>query len=152
MNFAVSRSGGGHVRTLTRTFPSAASFCVRRIPALTPVAGRESHACCLPLCAGSKLNIHPVHPERPALSSTAEGAPRRPIRVVGPAEACRADQCLRAAGSRATPSTAGDDSGLISYLLFVNVLFVSVAYVELFVCRRVYSGFVFYVVSCRTSE
>ena len=33
--------------------------------AWSPCVGRESHALCPLMCAGSKLNIQPVHPERP---------------------------------------------------------------------------------------
>ena len=46
-------------------------FACAAHPALSP-----------PVCAGSKLIIHPVHPERAAASLVGPGAPRAPIRLV----------------------------------------------------------------------
>ena len=68
-------------------FISVANFCLRRIPALPPTVGRQSHDSCLPLCAGGILTIPPVHPVRPASSLAAAGAPRRLLRLVGPPHA-----------------------------------------------------------------
>ena len=82
-NLAVSHTGGWHPRTPSRTLPSVASFCLRRIPALSPAVGRQSHDSCPPLCAGSKLKIYADHPEWSGSSQVDEGAPRRPIRSVG---------------------------------------------------------------------
>ena len=64
--------------------PLPGSFIVRRcLAALQLRAGRESHDCCSPVSAGSKLNIHAVHPERPALPTAAAGVPRRPSPLAG---------------------------------------------------------------------
>ena len=71
MNLTVCRSGDLPPRTLTRTFQIAACLCLRRPSRL--LAPR----------AGSKLNMCPVHHDRPASSLGAAGAPRRPIRSVG---------------------------------------------------------------------
>ena len=84
-------------------FISVANFCLRRIPALPPTVGRQSHDSCLPLCAGGILTIPPVHPVRPASSLAAAGAPRRLLRLVGPPHARIAPLCLPAAGPRASP-------------------------------------------------
>ena len=60
--------------------PLPGSFIVRRcLAALQLRAGRESHDCCSPVSAGSKLNIHAVHPERPASSVAADRCAPRPL-------------------------------------------------------------------------
>ena len=58
-------------------------FACAAHPAVSPRAGCESHDFCPPVCAGSKLNIHPVHAERGAASLAGAGAHRAPIRLVG---------------------------------------------------------------------
>ena len=84
MNLTVCRSGALPPRTLTRTFQIAACLRVRRPSRLLPASGvRISRF--LPACARRKQAQHmcPVHPDRPASSLGAAGAPRRPIRSVG---------------------------------------------------------------------
>ena len=71
----------------------------------------ESHEWRDRVCAGSELIMSPVHPERPASWLAAAGAPRRPMRLVGPPPSLAAHDCLRAAGPRATPGTASDEPG-----------------------------------------
>ena len=101
--FTESRLGALLPRTPLRTFLSARRLACAAHPALSPPAGCESHDSCPLVCAGSKLNIPPVHPERAASSVAAAGARRRPIRLVGPSPSHAAHRCLRAAGPRATP-------------------------------------------------
>ena len=67
INFTVSRSGAPFLRSPPRTLSSLPHFACGVHPAL---------------CAGSKLIIHPVHPERAAASLAGAGAPRAPIRLV----------------------------------------------------------------------
>ena len=124
INFTESRLGALLPRNPLRTFLSARRLACAAHPALSPPAGCESHDSCPLVCAGSKLNIPPVHPERAASSVAAAGAPRRPIRLVGPAGACGAHDCLPAAGPRATPLTAADHPGRPDCLLVVNLLIV----------------------------
>ena len=102
-NFAVSRSGASLPRTPPRTLSSLPPSACAAHPALSPRAGCESHDSCPPVCAGSKLIIHPVHPERAAASRAAAGVPHAPMRLVGPSPSHAAHDCLRAAGPRATP-------------------------------------------------
>ena len=83
INFNVSRSGAPLLRSPPRTLSALPHFACAVHPALSPRAGCESHDSCPPVCAGSKLIIYHVHPERAAASLGAAGAPRRPIRSVG---------------------------------------------------------------------
>ena len=82
-NFAVSRSGASLPRTPPRTFSPTSHLLAPLAPPCRPLAGCESHDSCPLVCAGSKLNMCPVHHDRPASSLGAAGAPRRPIRSVG---------------------------------------------------------------------
>ena len=67
----------------SRTLGFLAPFSASRLAALCLRAGRESHDCCSPVSAESKLNIPADHPERPASPTAAAGAPRRPIPFAG---------------------------------------------------------------------
>ena len=81
--FTESRLGALLPRTPLRTFHSARRLACAARPALSPPAGCESHDSRPLVCAGSKLNIHPVHAERGAASLAGAGAHRAPIRLVG---------------------------------------------------------------------
>ena len=107
-------------------------FCLRRIPALPPSVGRESHDSCLPLCAGGMLNIPPDHPERPALSLAVAGAPRRPMRSVGAPQARVVSPLRPAAGPRAISLTAADHPGWLDCLLVMNFLIFPASWLLLF--------------------
>ena len=111
IDFTVSRSGELLPRTPARTFPVATPFACAAHPALPPPAGCESHDSSPLVCAGSKLNTHPLHPQRSAASRAAAGMPRAPMRLVGPSPSHAAHDCLRAAGPRATPWTSSDEPG-----------------------------------------
>ena len=82
-NLAVSRSGASLPRTPPRTFSATSHLLAPLAPPYRPLAGCEFHDSCPPVCAGSKLNIHPVHAERGAASLAGAGAHRAPIRLVG---------------------------------------------------------------------
>ena len=82
-NFAVSRSGASLPRTPPRTFSSTSHLLAPLAPPCRPLAGCEFHDSCPPVCAGSKLNIYPLLPERAAASLAGAGAHRAPIRLVG---------------------------------------------------------------------
>ena len=58
-------------------------FGASRLRAWTLHAEHSLQHSCLPLCAGSKLNIYPLLPERAAASLAGAGAHRAPIRLVG---------------------------------------------------------------------
>ena len=83
INLTVSRSGAPLLRSPPRTLSSLPHFACAAHPACSPLAGCEFHDSCPLVRAGSKLNSCPVHPDRPASSLGAAGAPRRPIRSVG---------------------------------------------------------------------
>ena len=100
----------------------------------------ESHEWRDRVCAGSELIMSPVHPERPASSLAASGAPRRPMRLVGPPPSLAAHNCLRAAGSRATPWTASDDPGRLRCFLVMNFLIAPYFLLALSVCSVEISG------------
>ena len=102
-NFAVSRSGASLPRTPPRTFSSTSHLLAPLAPPCRPLAGCEFHDSCPPVCAGSKLNIYPLLPERAAASLAGAGVLHAPMRLVGPRPAHAAHICLRAAGPRATP-------------------------------------------------
>ena len=152
INFTASRSGAPLLRIPPRTLSSLPPSACAAHPALSPRAGCESHDSCPPVCAGSKLIIYPVHPERAAASLAGAGAPRSPIRLVWALAQPRRSHCLRATGPRATLSRAADDPGLLGHLLFVNFLIVPVSLIAHLVCRVQTSGSVVLVVSCRDSE
>ena len=59
-------------------------FGASRLRALTLHAEHELQHSCLPLCAGSKLNIPPLHPEHQSPWILATGALCRPTRPIGP--------------------------------------------------------------------
>ena len=59
-------------------------FGASRLRAWTLHAEHSLQHSCLPLCAGSKLNIPPLHPERKSLWILATGALCRPTRPIGP--------------------------------------------------------------------
>ena len=82
-NFAVGRSGASLPRTPPRTFSSTSHLLAPLAPPCRPLAGCEFHDSCPPVCAGSKLNIYPLLPERAAASLAGAGAHRAPIRLVG---------------------------------------------------------------------
>ena len=82
-NLAVSRSGASLPRTPPRTFSSTSHLLAPLAPPCRPLAGCEFHDSCPPVCAGSKLNIYPLLPERAAASLAGAGAHRAPIRLVG---------------------------------------------------------------------
>ena len=82
-NFAVCRSGASLPRTPPRTFSSTSHLLAPLAPPCRPLAGCEFHDSCPPVCAGSKLNIYPLLPERAAASLAGAGAHRAPIRLVG---------------------------------------------------------------------
>ena len=135
----------GPFRSLASSNPvsnliSVANFCLRRIPALPPTVGRQSHDSCLPLCAGGILTIPPVHPVRPASSLAAAGAPRRSMRSVGAPQARVVSPLRPAAGPRAISLTAADHPGRLRYFLFMNFLVVPSYMLELFVFRVEVSG------------
>ena len=94
IHFTVSRSGASLPRIPPRTFSCMPHFACAAHPALSPLAGCESHDSSLLGCAGSKLNFPTDHPERPASSSAAAGAPRGPIRLLGPALSLRRSALL----------------------------------------------------------
>ena len=81
--FTVSRSGASLPRTPPRTFSSTSHLLAPLAPPCRPLAGCEFHDSCPPVCAGSKLNIYPLLPERAAASLAGAGAHRAPIRLVG---------------------------------------------------------------------
>ena len=83
INFTLSRSGAPLLRSPPRTLSSLPHLACAAHPACSPLAGCESHDSCPLVRAGSKLNMCPVHHDRPASSLGAAGAPRRPIRSVG---------------------------------------------------------------------
>ena len=142
INFTVSHSGACLLRTPTRTSTCVNAFLL--VPLIPP--------CPHVLCAGSKLIIHPVHPERAAASLAGAGAPRSPIRLVWALAQPRRSHCLRATGPRATLSRAADDPGLLGHLLFVNLLIVPVSLLAHLVlpCQGLWVGVL--VVSYRDSE
>ena len=135
----------GPFRSLASSNPvsnliSVANFCLRRIPALPPTVGRQSHDSCLPLCAGGILTIPPVHPVRPASSLAAAGAPCRSMRSVGAPQARVVSPLRPAAGPRAISLTAADHPGRLRYFLFMNFLVVPSYVLALFVFRVEASG------------
>ena len=69
-------------------------FGASRLRALTLHAEHGLHHSCLPLCAGSKLNIPPLHPERQSLWILASGALCRPTRPIGPSRSSPAPNVL----------------------------------------------------------
>jgi hypothetical protein len=89
INFTDSRSGALLSRTPFRTFHSANRLACAAHPALPPPAGCESHDSSPLVCAGSKLNTHPLHPQRAAASRAAAGVPHAPMRLVGPSPSHR---------------------------------------------------------------
>ena len=107
-------------------------FGASRLRALTLHAEHGLHHSCLPLCAGSKLNIPPLHPERQSKWILATGALCRPTRRIGPSRSSPSPMCLRPAGPRATPSTASHEPGLLEYVLFLKVLPVPAILLHLF--------------------
>ena len=129
--FTESRLGAQLRRTPLRTFPSATRLACAAHPALSPLAGCESHDSCPVVCAGSKLNIHHVHPERAAASRAGAGAPRAPLRLVRPSPSYAAHDCLHAAGPRATPWLASDEPGRLRCFIVMNFLIVPFSLLEL---------------------
>ena len=68
-------------RQVSRTLPppcplAAPLFVAPPIPAMPLYPWRESHDSCLPVRAGSKLNMPAVHPQRATSSLCVTGAPR----------------------------------------------------------------------------
>ena len=127
----------GPFRSLASSNPvsnliSVANFCLRRIPALPPTVGRQSHDSCLPLCAGGILTIPPVHPVRTASSLAAAGAPRRSMRSVGAPQARVVSPLRPAAGPRAISLTAADHLGWLDCLLVMNFLIVPASWLVRF--------------------
>ena len=133
-------------------FISVANFCLRRIPALPPTVGRQSHDSCLPLCAGGILTIPPVHPVRPASSLAAAGAPRRSMRSVGAPQARVVSPLRPAAGPRAISLTAADHPGWFDCLLVMNFLIVPASWLLLFCFVRRSLWMCVFLVSCHVSE
>ena len=125
INFTVSHSGTCLLRTPTRTSTCANAFLL--VPLIPPCPH-------MPVCAGSKLIIHPVHPERAAASLAGAGAPRAPIRFVGPSPSHAAHHCLRAAGPRAIHCSAADDPGRLLCFLVLNFLIVPFFFLARLVC------------------
>ena len=134
INFNVSRSGAPLLRSPPRTLSALPHFACAVHPALSPRAGCESHDSCPPVCAGSKLIIYHVHPERAAASLAGAGAPRAPIRFVGPSPSHAAHHCLRAAGPRAIHCSAADDPGRLLCFLVLNFLIVPFFFLARLVC------------------
>ena len=93
-NFAVSRSGASLPRTPPRTFSSTSHLLAPLAPPCRPLAGCEFHDSCPPVCAGSKLNIYPLHPQRAAASRAAAGVPRASMCSVGPSPSPRRSPLL----------------------------------------------------------
>ena len=86
LNLTVSRSGASLLRTSNSNFHVATCLGLHRPRRLlSPLAGCESHNLASAACTGNKLNTHPIHPERALSSLAAAGAPRGPMRLVGPA-------------------------------------------------------------------
>ena len=140
LKLVVSPSGMQHLRTPSRTFFPAGASPMRRPSPLSLYPWRESHAKCIRVRAESKLTIPFVHPERPASLLAAAGAPRRPMRLVGPPPSHAAHDCLRAAGPRATPCTASDEPGRLLCFLVIIFLIVLSFLLELSVCGIEVSG------------
>ena len=69
-------------------------FGASRLRALTLHAEHGLQHSCLPLCAESKLNIPPLHPERQSLWILASGALCRPTRPIGPSRSSPAPNVL----------------------------------------------------------
>jgi hypothetical protein len=65
-------------------------------------AWHESHDFCLPVCAGSKLNMATVHPHRAALCAAGAGAPRGPNLAFWCRGGVCSRWCLPMAGPRST--------------------------------------------------
>jgi len=81
----VRRDSGPPARTCMSNSPSPGRpFGASRLRALTLHAEHGLQHSCLPLCAGSKLNIPPLHPERKSSWILASGALCRPTRPIGP--------------------------------------------------------------------
>ena len=93
-NFAVSRSGASLPRTPPRTFSSTSHLLAPLAPPCRPLAGCEFHDSCPPVCAGSKLNIYPLLPERAAASLAGAGVLHAPMRLVGPSPSPRRSHLL----------------------------------------------------------
>ena len=94
INFTVRHSGALPPRTLTRTFQTAACFCVRRPSRLLPASlcAQEASSICVLSITTGQLRLWALQ-VRPAARSVPLGL--RPARIVSP---------LRpAAGPRATP-------------------------------------------------
>ena len=68
--------------------PSAGPLLAPPISALLLYPSRESHDSCPVSCAGSKLDMHRLHPTRAALFPPAAGVPCSPMRSIGPALRC----------------------------------------------------------------
>ena len=134
INLTVSRSGAPLLRSPPRTLSALPHFACAVHPALSPRAGCESHDSCPPVCAGSKLIIYHVHPERAAASLAGAGAPCAPIRFVGPSPSHAAHHCLRAAGPRAIHCSAADDPGRLLCFLVLNFLIVPFFFLARLVC------------------
>ena len=139
-NLAVSRSGASLPRTPPRTFSSTSHLLAPLAPPCRPLAGCEFHDSCPPVCAGSKLNIYRLLPERAAASLAGAGVFHAPMRLVGPRPAHAAHICLRAAGPRATPCTASDEPGRLLCFLVINFLIVLSFLLALSVCGVEVSG------------
>ena len=134
-NLAVSRSGASLPRTPPRTFSSTSHLLAPLAPPCRPLAGCEFHDSCPPVCAGSKLNIYPLLPERAAASLAGAGVLHAPMRLVGPRPAHAAHICLRAAGPRAIHCSAADDPGRLLCFLVMNFLIVPFFFLAHLVCR-----------------
>ena len=131
INFTVSLSGASLLRTPPRIFTCMRAIACAAHPAWSPIEGCESDDSCPVVCAGTKLNIHHVHPERAAASRAGAGAPRAPLRLVRPSPSYAAHDCLHAAGPRATPWTASDEPGRLRCFLVMNFLIVPFFLLEL---------------------
>ena len=83
INFTVSLSGASLLRTPPRIFTCMRAIACAAHPAWSPIEGCESDDSCPVVCAGTKLNIHHVHPERAAASRAGAGAPHASMRLVG---------------------------------------------------------------------
>ena len=79
----VRRARAPPARTSCRTHTPGRPFGASRLSALTLHAEHSLQHSCLPLCAGSKLNIYPLLPERAAASLAGAGVLHAPMRLVG---------------------------------------------------------------------
>ena len=93
---------------LSLQLPACACAACR---AWSPCVGRESHAFCPLVCAGSKLNIQPVHPERPDFFDFCLGLGSLVIYVV----------CQCGTSGRVPPSGARNASSSRFYHVFVSI-------------------------------